>query len=246
MIRIAICDEEERFCQELKGYILNYMMQNGASCHIDTYNQGECFAALGIEIAQYTVVFLDIKMSRVDGFAVARKIRKISKEIFIVFVTADDNYALEGYKVDAVRYILKGAQNLQDEMDECMNAIIEKLRYRIVKRQFEFSEGTKEISLDRLLYIESRLHKLEFHVVEDGMKIYTMYEILNKVANELENDNFIRIHQSYLVNLKYIKVVQRYKAILDNGVELVIPKARYTMVKDKFREYQECIKGKRE
>ena len=71
-----------------------------------------------------------------------------------------------------------------------------------------------------------------------------MYEVLNKVANELENDNFIRIHQSYLVNLKYIKAVQRYKVILDNGVELMIPKVRYMMVKDRFWEYQRWIREK--
>ncbi len=241
MIRIAICDEEHGFCQRLEGYISNCMKNDGISYHIDTFNQGERFAALGIGMAQYTVVFLDVKMSKLDGIDIARKIRKISKEIFVVFVTANENYALEGYKVDAVRYILKGAENLQNEINECMNAIIEKLNYQIVRKQFKFSEGTREIALDRLLYIESRLHKLEFHVAEDEMKIYTMYEILDKVANELENDNFIRIHQSYLVNLKYIKAVQRYKVILDNGVELMIPKARYMVVKDGFWEYQRCI-----
>ncbi len=244
MIRIAICDEEHGFCQRLEVYISNCMKNDGISYHIDTFNQGERFAALGIGMAQYTVVFLDVKMSKLDGIDIARKIRKISKEIFVVFVTANENYALEGYKVDAVRYILKGAENLQNEINECMNAIIEKLNYQIVRKQFKFSEGTREIALDRLLYIESRLHKLEFHVAEDEMKIYTMYEVLNKVANELENDNFIRIHQSYLVNLKYIKAVQRYKVILDNGVELMIPKVRYMMVKDRFWEYQRWIREK--
>ncbi len=244
MIRIAICDEEHGFCQRLERYISNYMKNDSISYHIDTFNQGERFAALGIGMAQYTVVFLDVKMSKLDGIDIARKIREISKGIFVVFVTANGNYALEGYKVDAVRYILKGTENLQNEINECMHAIIEKLNYQIVRKQFKFSEGTREIALDRLLYIESRLHKLEFHVAEDEMKIYTMYEVLNKVANELENDNFIRIHQSYLVNLKYIKAVQRYKVILDNGVELMIPKVRYMMVKDRFWEYQRWIREK--
>lgn len=70
------------------------------------------------------------------------------------------------------------------------------------------------------------------------MKIYTMYATLNDIEKDLENTGFIRIHQSFLVNLKYIINILRYKAILSNGEELVIPKARYKEVKDSFIAYQ--------
>ena len=88
--------------------------------------------------------------------------------------------------------------------------------------------------LDRLLYIESNLHRLEFHVMEDDETVYTMYEILNVMDDMLSENGFIRTHQSYLVNVKCIKNVVRYKVILTNGVELSIPKVRYTEVKKKF------------
>lgn len=88
------------------------------------------------------------------------------------------------------------------------------------------------------MYIESNLHKLEFHIMEDDMKIYTMYETLNALEDRLAANDFVRIHQSYLVNIKYIKNVVRYKVVLTNGVELVIPKARYTYVKEQFVSYQ--------
>lgn len=104
----------------------------------------------------------------------------------------------------------------------------------MTKKEFDFKEGRKEISLDRLLYIESNLHILEFHVMEDDMKVYTMYETLNILETRLSENDFIRIHQSYLVNAKHIKNVVRCKVILTNGVELSIPKARYTEVKKKF------------
>ncbi len=76
------------------------------------------------------------------------------------------------------------------------------------------------------MYIESNLHILKFHVMEDDMKVYTMYETLNKFESKLAEDDFIRIHQSYLVNVKHIKNVVRCKVILTNGGELSIPKAR--------------------
>lgn len=115
--------------------------------------------------------------------------------------------------------------------------IIDKMNYSVIKRKFDFKEGRKEIMLDRLLYIESNLHRLEFHVMEDDETVYTMYEILNVMDDMLSENGFIRTHQSYLVNVKCIENVVRYKVILTNGVELSIPKVRYTEVKKKFIAY---------
>lgn len=238
MFRIAICDDESFFAEELKELISGYMMEKGLVFEIDTYSSGEALVKLGIEVVRYTAVFLDINMEKIDGIKAAEKIREVSREVFIVFVTAYVNYSLEGYRLDAVRYLLKSNANFQSTVNECMNAIMEKLNYSVAKREFDFKEGTKEVSLERLLYIESNLHKLEFHIMEDDMKIYTMYETLNALEDRLAANDFVRIHQSYLVNIKYIKNVVRYKVVLTNGVELVIPKAKYTYVKEQFVSYQ--------
>lgn len=234
MFKIAICDDENLFTEELKELISGYMMEKDLIFEIDTYNSGEALVELGVGVVRYTVVFLDINMEKIDGIKTAEMIRKVSREVFIVFVTAYVDYSLEGYRLDVVRYLLKGNANFQRNVNECMDAIIDKMNYSVIKRKFDFKEGRKEIVLDRLLYIESNLHRLEFHVMEDDETVYTMYEILNVMDDMLSENGFIRTHQSYLVNVKCIKNVARYKVILTNGVELSIPKARYTEVKKKF------------
>lgn len=238
MFRIAICDDESLFAEELRELLSGYMMEKGLVFEIDIYGSGEALIELGIEVIKYTAVFLDINMEKIDGIKAAEKIREVSKEVFIVFVTAYVNYSLEGYRLDVVRYLLKGNVNFPSTVNECVDALMDKLNYSVAKREFDFKEGTREISLERLLYVESNLHKLEFHVMEENLKIYTMYETLNALENKLAASDFIRIHQSYLVNIKYIKNVVRYKVILTNGIELVIPKARYTYVKEQFISYQ--------
>ena len=185
---------------------------------LDTYSSGEALVDLGIEIVQYTAVFLDINMEKMDGIKTAEMIRKASREVFIVFVTAYVDYSLEGYQLDVVRYLLKGNANFQSKVNECMDAILDKMNYSVIKKKFDFKEGRKEISLERLLYIESNMHILEFHVMEDAMKVYTMYETLNVFETRLAENDFIRIHQSYLVNAKHIKNVVRCKAILTNEI----------------------------
>lgn len=234
MFRIAICDNEDLFAEELKELISGYMKGKGLIFEIDTYNSGETLINSGINVMQYTVIFLDINMEKLDGIKTAEMIRKVSREVFIVFVTAYVDYSLEGYRLDVVRYLLKSSANFQGKVNECMDAIIDKMNYSVTKRTFDFKEGRKEISLERLLYIESNLHRLEFHVIEDTETVYTMYETLNVMDAMLSENGFIRTHQSYLVNIKYIKNVVRFKVLLTNGVELSIPKVRYTQVKKKF------------
>lgn len=234
MFRIAICDDEILFSEELKELLSDYMMEKGLVFEIDTYSSGEALIELGIEVVKYNVLFLDIYMAKINGIMTAEKIRKVSREVFIVFVTAYVDYSLEGYRLDVVRYLLKGNVNFQSKVNECMDAIMDRMNYSVIKIKFDFKEGKKELSLERLLYIESNLHKLEFHVMEDTMKVYTMYNTLNMLEDRLSKKDFIRIHQSYLVNIKHIKNVVRYKVILTNGLELSIPKVRYTEVRKKF------------
>lgn len=238
MFRIAICDDESYFRQDLQDFVSSYMIDKGYIFQIDPFSSGKEFLSLGIEMLKYNIVFLDINMDEIDGVTTAKKLREVSQDVFIIFVTVNVEYAFEGYELDVTRYLLKENRNLKDSIVECLDAIIQKMNYTVIKKSFKFGDAEKQISLDRLLYVESKLHKLEFHVMEEDMTLYSMYETLNAIESELKDFGFIRIHQSFLVNLKYISNVMRYKVMLTNGDELIIPKARYREVKDAFIEYQ--------
>ena len=86
MFRIAICDDEIFFAEDLKELISGYMTEKGLVFEIDIYGSGEALVELGIEVVKYTAVFLDINMEKVDGIKAAEKIREISREVFIVFI----------------------------------------------------------------------------------------------------------------------------------------------------------------
>lgn len=238
MFKIAVCDDEKHFRNTVKEYVGRYLEQKGIAYEIDTFSSGEEFVDQGIEMIKYKIIFLDINMNELDGIKTAQKIRELSKEIFIVFVTAYVNYTLEGYKVDAVRYLLKNNVNFEESIKECMDAITLKMNYTEIKKEFKFSEGIKTISLNKMLYIESKLHKLEFQVMEDQLNRYTLYDTLNNMEIELKDKGFIRVHQSFLVNIKHIKSMKRYEVILSNHTKLAIPKARYKSVKDVFISYK--------
>ena len=238
MLKIAICDDEDYFCGWIRDMLQEYMKSKGTVYQIDTFLSGREILGLGIELNRYQVIFLDINMEDMDGLAVARRIREQNREVFIVFVTAFADYCMEGYKVDAVRFLLKDSRNMQKQIDECMDAIHDKMAEEILWRDFSFVEGKKKVPLDYLLYIESKKHKLEFHMMEEKMIVRTMYETLNHMEKWMNSRQFLRCHQSYLINMKYIDRIERYKVVLYDGNGIPIPKERYKKVLDTYIAYK--------
>ena len=241
MFNIAICDDEKYFRNEIRTILEEYLSAEGIVCSIDDFASGKELTDLGIEVQKYNIVFLDINMDEMDGIDVARRIREISKDIFIVFVTAYIDYTIEGYKVDAFRYILKNNNMLEGSVRECLDSIKERMAYEVEQREFDFSEGKKTVSLERILYVESNLHRLFFHIMDDSLNKYTIYMTLDDMEKELEGKGFIRIHQSYLVNAKHVSGISRYCLTLDNGTQLSIPRARYNDVQKLITEYKGAI-----
>ncbi len=242
MIHIAICDDEKFFREQIKEILKQYMDDKGYPLEIDTFCSGIEFIEQGIEMVKYKIIFLDIYMEQLDGMMTAKEIRKRSKEMFIVFITACIQCVFEGYKVDAVRYILKNDGSMAASIYECMDAILEKMNYQAPRVRFDFREGAKKVSLEHILYIESKLHKLEVYIMEDQLEKYTLLGTLNKLEAFLKGDGFLRVHQSFLVNMRFIKRISRYKAVFRRGrneeMEVNIPRARYNNVEEHFISYR--------
>lgn len=237
-MKIAICDDEIYFAGKLREILMQYLEERHIDFEIELFSSGREFVELGVEMLQYQIIFLDINMKQMDGIETAKNVRAYTEESFVVFVTAYIDYSLEGYQVGASRYILKNNLNFREQIYECMDAITKKMKCFLTRKIFRFQEGEKKIRIENILYIESKLHKLKFNILEHGLATYTMYGTLNELENELEEYPFLRIHQSFLVNLKYIKCVTGYKVVLSNGQELTVPRARYKTVKDTFIAYK--------
>lgn len=239
MFYVAICDDDEYFRKRERDFIEKYMNGKGYKYRIDIFGSGKDILNLKQSISQYDIVFLDINMKDINGIETAKEIRRITKDIYIVFVTAFITYAPEGYKVDAIRYLLKEDEFLERAIIECLETIVYKMNYEEHKHVFDFQEGKIELFYDDILYIESNLHKLIFHIKEKDYVKYTMYAKLDDVDKLLKGSCFCRIHKSYLVNLKYVETVERYKARLSGGTSLGISKSHYLDTRNEWI----CYKG---
>lgn len=234
MFRIAICDDEEYFRIREKSLIEKYMENRGYACRIDLYASGKEMLSEADIALQYDVIFFDISMEEMDGIEAAGRIRQMSDDIYIVFVTAYITYALEGYKVGAVRYLLKEDGSLESALNECLDAIADRMNVEEALYEFNFRDKKKSIPADSILYVESRLHKVIFFVMENGVKEYSRYDRLDAVETELQQYGFCRVHQSFLVNMKYARGVERYQMSLENGTKISISKKYYKYVEEEY------------
>ncbi len=239
MLKIAICDDEKFFKTKMKKNVEKYLGKEKIVCEVDCFDSGVQLLEKGESIAEYDMIFLDINMQEIDGIETAKCIRNYYPEVFLIFVTAYVQYSPEGYKVNAIRYLLKDNESFDDAFKECMDAILKKLDLKKEKYMFDFLDGKKEVLLDEIVYIESNLHKLTFQV-DTGKTIasYYMYDRLDNISEQIQSRRFCRIHKSYLVNLKYVDDIIRYQVILKDGHRLNVAKPRYMTVKNAYISFQ--------
>lgn len=120
-----------------------------------------------------------------------------------------------------------------------MDAILAKRKMSQVT--FSFLEGEKKLYTDNLLYVESRKHKSVFFYLEEEIVSYQIYDKLDTIGEKLEECGFLRIHKSYLVNMKHIRRICNYKVLLDTGEDLPVPRLKYQAVKEAFAAYKGAL-----
>lgn len=238
MLKIAVCDDEIVFGKNVLEYIEQYMEKRQIPYKIQFFDSGKKFVALKEKMQEYAIVFLDINMEEMNGIDTAKCMRAYCPDTFLVFVTAFIHYTLEGYKVEAIRYILKDMATFEQSMQECLDTILKKMSLKNQKSIYDFVEGKKEVSTNQICYIESNLHKLTFFLMErEERKRFTLYGTLNDWEKKLQGDRWLRVHQSFLINMQYLLDVRNYFAELTDGSKLPVSKARYKQVREQFAEY---------
>lgn len=235
MLRIAICDDESFYREKISRLLEEYLKNRDLNYSVHFFLSGEEF--LEQNHIKYDIVFMDISMEHLNGIDTAIRMRSFHPETFLVFVTAYIDYALEGYKANAVRYLMKS--DLDAAMAECMDAILRKM-YR-AQVSFSFLDGPRQLYTENILYVESQKHKSIFYCTETEPEIYQIYSKLDAIEQRLSDRGFLRIHKSYLVNLKHVWKINNYIAYLDTGTKLPIPRSRFQSVKEAFVAYKGVI-----
>lgn len=117
-----------------------------------------------------------------------------------------------------------------------MNDISKEILQKEDVLQFHFVEGSIPLKVENIIYIETNRHKNIFHT---NNETYSIYKKLDELEEALRGYGFVRIHQSFLVNMRYIKKISSYVMYLSTGQELSVPKSRYAAVKEQYLAFKQ-------
>ncbi len=228
-MNIIICDDGKKDRTLLIDLLKDYEQKNDLEFEITEYSSGIKLCEDHKALQKCQIVFLDINMDDMDGLKAAMKIKEMYHAIYIVLVTAYMNYVLDGYKVKASRFLLK--DDLEQTIGECMDDLICEIGKNNQVVEFPFVEGKRKLRVDKIIYIETAKHKNLFYT---QTQVYSVYQKLDEIERKLQGMGFVRIHLSFLVNLRYVERISSYVMKLKNGKELSVPKSRYAEVKRQF------------
>ena len=228
-MKIIVCDDCQADREVLINLLRNYEKKSGEQFNITEYASGTGLCEDQEALSNCQIVFLDINMEEQDGLKTAIKIKELYPDIYIVLVTAYMSYSLEGYKVKASRFLLK--DNLTETIGECMDDLTVEIQKNSRILEFSFVEGTIKLHADDIIYIETARHKNIFYTEKS---CYSIYKKLDELEAELKDMGFVRIHLSFLVNMRYIAKISSYVLTLTTGKEISVPKSRYAQVKRQY------------
>ena len=203
MIRVAIVEDEAAVREQLAGYVQRCTRQYGTLFEVTMFTDG-------LEILEeyrpvYDIIFLDVEMPQLDGMETARRIRAMDSEVQLIFITNMAQYAIKGYAVGALDYVLKPV-NYYQFCTKLSRAVqrVERRRGGQVVLQLA-GGGMQVLSTNDIYYLETRDRLLWYHTAKGEFSVRAS---LASAEKQLAQYHFSRCNQCYLVNLQYVKAVE--------------------------------------
>ena len=240
-MRIAICDDIQEQCEEIKtiwersvdcNFAYEVQIFLSAEELLQSYARGE----------RYDLLVLDIKMHEVNGMDAAREIRRIDSDVRIIFLTAYDQYMREAFDVSAMHYLDKPVD--VNKLTMLFRQVIEtyqEAHYTLYLPVINTNgmEETVKIFASEIIYFESYNRKVNVHLTSG--EIYTTKMKISQLEQELRSRNFVRIHMSFLVNIKYMRRVNRLQTVLkyqEREYTLPVSRKQKDLVEQAFLDYR--------
>ncbi len=230
MFRIAVCEDEKAQREYIAKLLESWQEMSGGKASVDTYTSAEQFLFESEEKAPYNLLLLDIQMGQMNGVELARKVREKDAKVTIVFLTGIKDYAIEGYEVGAVRYLLKPVKEV--ELFALLDQISETAKEQ--EKDYFFFQTAGEIHripFSEILYAEAEGH---YVCLKSTDKEWKWKENISSRSEELEKKGFFLLRRGLYVNLAQVEQIGKTECILENGEVLPVSKARYQALNEAF------------
>ena len=239
MYRIAIIDDDEKALENLKEKIESYRQSTKCEFCIRTYTSGKEYLK---EDPNTDILFLDIEMPEMNGIEIAKEVRKKSKNTAILFCTDYQQFAINGYEVNALGYMVKPVSDYAFKLNlthalKYLNDLSETQNQKIQLKSFQ---GIIVLDLKDILYIEVRKHNLFFHLKADSTYPENPAKVrgsMDEISKSLSAFFFSKAGQSFLINIQHIKKAKSDKVIMEDGTEIPLSRIFKNSFLEDFSRY---------
>ena len=230
-MRLAIADDESVYRKQVSDLIISLYGRENVSCYL--YSDGTELIRSFENNFPLDAVFLDIEMKDLDGMSTAKKIREFNKEIPIIFLTSHTELAMDGYEVDAFRFLGKPVDEIK--LRQTLTDLEKKLK---VDEKIVLVKDGEELvySISDLLYLEAANNSVRFVFIAETVEVRMKFNDAVKKVEAITSD-FTKIHRSYFISLAHIRKLSAGEALMDNGDELPVARSASQDAKKRLFEY---------
>lgn len=231
-MEIAICDD----CLEIIGWmeeIIAECLKPIGDYDCDAFLSGEeLLEVINTNEKTYHIYLLDIELKEIDGLELAHKIREKNQNAIIIFITNHKELMQSAFEVNAFHFLIKPVDPKQAK--QVLLKAIYSLSLNKAIFRYKVRKTINSIFYDEIILFESYKRKITIHTMNTEL---VFYGSLNDIIKEVNHQIFVQIHKSYIVNMNYIKNMERDAVILFNGLRICITKKYHNSFNEAYNAF---------
>ncbi len=234
MFRVAICDDEATSLQIIEALTEQILQEAEIEYEIATFEDMLVMTkVLTSGKDDYHLLISDVLAVGMTGIEAAEELRRLGEKVPIVFVSSTAEYAMEGYRVHALRYMKKPI-----EIERLREALME--AYQMSRNSSGFlkiqvADRLYNLPFEQIEYLESQGRDTNIITAEETISVHMKF---SDMEQQLPPDTFFRCHRSYIINLAHAKDLARYRFLTKRGDEIPVSQLQYADTKKRFLKYQ--------
>lgn len=232
MLYAAIIEDNKIQSRLISGYVNEWAKNSGIHIKIGLFPSAENFWFEFEAHPEVTIILLDIKMAKINGIELAKKIRQKGGGQIIIFITGIPDYMQDGYDVEAFHYLLKPVK--KEKLFKCLDRALKRQNVSAGFIVVLCNKDKVKIFQDEIIFVESVGHNVKIKTLKGEL---TTRMLLSESENILNKGFFVKTHRAFLANIKHIKQVRKESLLMADGSEIPVSRREYKNVNNRFIQY---------
>lgn len=239
LLNLAFCDDDKNFLAKITYEVENIFRSFKVQTQNFNFEKGDdLIAAFSKYQSYYDVIFLDIDMPKKDGKEVARELRILDKKFKLVFITAYPREALNTFQYDVIGFLPKTM--IQERLPEVIKQVIDRIKednprmqiFKVYKNTSDDGIMEIKVPLDDIMHFECINRKVYLFTKRETFTLHHCQ--FSEIVQKYLSLDFVDIHRTCIVNIKYIFSIDDTEVRLDNGIRLPLSRRKRLNIFDKF------------